>query len=87
MDAMGNVPRELFVDEQVRAGGRVVIPVGDRDEQELLQVSITLDGDTTSKRLTRCRFVPLIGPDAWPATVPFQPAAREPYNGSNRRSE
>jgi protein-L-isoaspartate(D-aspartate) O-methyltransferase len=62
--AAPHVPQVLLA--QLRTGGRVVIPVGDRNEQELLQVIVTPDGDTTSRRLTRCRFVPLIGPDAWP---------------------
>ncbi|MDP7619141.1 MAG: protein-L-isoaspartate(D-aspartate) O-methyltransferase [Dehalococcoidia bacterium] len=83
--AAPHVPQVLLA--QVRTGGRIVIPVGDRDEQQLLQVSVTLDGDTTSRRLTRCRFVPLIGPDAWPAAVPSEPAAREPYDGSDGHSE
>jgi len=50
--------------EQLALGGRMVIPVGSRWEQDLLRV-------TKRKRkhlitnLGGCRFVPLIGPGAW----------------------
>ena len=56
------VPDALL--EQLVLGGRLVIPVGSRWEQDLLKV-------TKRKRkhlvqsLGGCRFVPLIGPGAW----------------------
>ncbi len=50
--------------DQLKDGGRCIIPVGTRQEQELLVA--TKAGDTiTRKSLGGCRFVPLIGREAW----------------------
>jgi len=57
-----SVPQILL--DQLAIGGRLVIPVGSRWEQELLKVTKRLDGTQTDK-LGGCRFVPLIGKDAW----------------------
>jgi protein-L-isoaspartate(D-aspartate) O-methyltransferase len=55
-------PRPLR--EQLTDGGRLVIPVGGRDEQLLLRM--TRHGDEIrSERLSGVRFVPLIGEHAW----------------------
>jgi protein-L-isoaspartate(D-aspartate) O-methyltransferase len=44
--------------------GRMVIPVGDADLQEL--VAVTRIGDRfTSETLIGCRFVPLVGDEGW----------------------
>ena len=59
------VPRALL--EQLAPGGRLVIPVGARDVQELLVVSNAGHG-LTSRRLGPCRFVPLVGSGAWATT-------------------
>ncbi|MBT3363869.1 MAG: protein-L-isoaspartate(D-aspartate) O-methyltransferase [Chloroflexi bacterium] len=56
------VPQELI--DQLGDYGRIVIPVGTRYEQELLKLTKTKDG-TTTKGMGGCRFVPLIGPNAW----------------------
>jgi len=56
------VPRALI--EQLAEGGRLVIPVGSRFEQELLRVTRGRTGNRTEK-LGGCRYVPLIGRDAW----------------------
>ena len=50
--------------DQLCEGGRLVIPVGSRYEQELLRVTRLKTGIRT-ERLGGCRFVPLIGRDAW----------------------
>ena len=50
--------------DQLGEGGRLVIPVGSRLEQELLRVTKEKTGNRTEK-LGGCRFVPLIGRDAW----------------------
>jgi protein-L-isoaspartate(D-aspartate) O-methyltransferase len=45
---------------QLAVGGRLVIPLGSRYEQELCVVTKTEDG-TSVERLGGCRFVPLLG--------------------------
>ena len=57
------VPRVLVA--QLGPGGRLVIPVGRRSVQQLL--SVTREGDSLRvRRHGQCRFVPLIGEEAWP---------------------
>lgn len=56
------LPKELL--EQLAPGGRMVIPVGSREEQELLKVVKTSEGHSL-KGLGPCRFVPLVGQGAW----------------------
>ena len=50
---------------QMAVGGRMVIPIGTLEEQELVKVVRTSEGHTV-RMLGSCRFVPLIGDDAWP---------------------
>ena len=57
------LPTELV--EQLEIGGRLVVPVGSRQEQQLIKVVRTHDGFSVAK-LAGCRFVPLIGEGAWP---------------------
>jgi protein-L-isoaspartate(D-aspartate) O-methyltransferase len=49
---------------QLREGGRLVIPVGSQQNQELLQVR-KQDGVLHSRVLFDCRFVPLLGRHGW----------------------
>lgn len=56
------VPKPLR--EQLSEGGRMVIPVGGRDEQMLLRITRT-DHQIHSERMGAVRFVPLIGDHAW----------------------
>lgn len=49
---------------QLADGGRLVIPVGDEHQQELLLVRKTGE-QTTQQVLHYCRFVPLIGLHGW----------------------
>jgi protein-L-isoaspartate(D-aspartate) O-methyltransferase len=58
------VPQMLL--DQVVDGGRIIIPVGPRDQQELLLVTRRGEG-ISRKSLGGCRFVPLIGSQAWPS--------------------
>ena len=52
--------------DQLSDGGRLVIPVGGRDEQELMKV--TKKGSAiTTEELGGCRFVKLIGKYGWEA--------------------
>ena len=56
------LPKPLM--DQLALGGRLVIPVGPRNRQELLQVRRTQDGYSVHS-LGACQFVPLVGPEAW----------------------
>lgn len=60
--AAPRIPKELV--DQLVIGGRLVIPVGSRWEQDLLQVVKSKEGMSINN-LTPCRFVPLIGEEAW----------------------
>ncbi len=63
--AAPGVPQVLL--DQLAPGGRLVIPAGARDEQDLLIVTKHAGGATTLRSLGGCRFVPLIGHNGWPA--------------------
>ncbi len=60
--AAPRIPRTLV--GQLQVGGRLIIPVGNLREQSLMKVVRTMDGVVT-RALGACRFVPLIGRDAW----------------------
>lgn len=57
------IPQPLF--DQLASGGRLVIPVGEREHQELRL--IFKHGDEFATRmLDPCQFIPLIGKYGWP---------------------
>ena len=56
--AAPGLPRPLF--EQLREGGRMVIPVGPLEAQRL-QLVRKIDGQAVVTDLAGCRFVPLVG--------------------------
>jgi protein-L-isoaspartate(D-aspartate) O-methyltransferase len=58
------VPASLL--NQLTVGGKLVIPVGERDIQRLLKIT-KLDTGNRVQDLGSCRFVPLIGAEAWEA--------------------
>ncbi|RMF93843.1 MAG: protein-L-isoaspartate(D-aspartate) O-methyltransferase [Nitrospinota bacterium] len=60
--AAPEVPAPLV--EQLKVGGRLVIPVGSRQEQVLYRLRKTEDGVQT-ERMIGCVFVPLIGTCGW----------------------
>ncbi len=60
--AAPQVPQSLI--EQLKPNGRLIIPVGERHQQELLKIIKGSNGVTTTN-LSGCRFVSLIGPEAW----------------------
>ena len=62
--AAPHVPPSL--ESQLAEGGRLLIPIGDREEQML--VLYTKRSGTLDRRdITPVRFVPLIGAEGWPA--------------------
>ena len=52
---------------QLAVGGRMVVPVGNRDQQELVCALRTGEG-ISLRMLGPCRFVPLIGREAFPTS-------------------
>ncbi len=52
---------------QLAVGGRMVVPVGNREQQELVFVLRTGEG-ISLRMLGPCRFVPLIGREAFPTS-------------------
>ncbi|CAN5848301.1 protein-L-isoaspartate(D-aspartate) O-methyltransferase [soil metagenome] len=60
--ASPGVPQALL--DQLAAGGRMLIPVGDRNEQTLTLFEKTDDG-ILRKDITACTFVPLLGRFGW----------------------
>lgn len=56
------VPPALI--EQLNDPGTLVIPVGDREDQ-MLRVVRKENGRISTRTVERCRFVPLVGEQAW----------------------
>ncbi|MEO6068495.1 MAG: protein-L-isoaspartate(D-aspartate) O-methyltransferase [Gemmatimonadales bacterium] len=57
--ASPTIPQPLV--EQLKLGGRLILPLGDRATQTITQVTKRPDGTTDVQQLTDVRFVPLIG--------------------------
>ena len=70
------VPESLK--QQLKVGGRLVIPVGsDPRAQELVRVTRTSNDEFKSEDLADVRFVPLVGKEGWaPEEQPLTPAPR-----------
>lgn len=60
--AAPSVPPPLV--EQLADGGRLVLPVGGAENQELIRITKS-EGRTSQESLYACRFVPLIGRYGW----------------------
>jgi protein-L-isoaspartate(D-aspartate) O-methyltransferase len=60
--AAPHIPQQYI--EQLKVGGRLVIPVGSRFSQILYKIKKTPAGISSSES-TPCVFVPLIGKDGW----------------------
>ncbi len=58
-----SVPRPLK--NQLRVGGRLVLPVGDEQVQELVLVRRESETEYSEQRFGGCRFVPLLGRFGW----------------------
>jgi len=48
-------------------GGRLVVPVGSPDEQQLVRVRMVAPDRARAERLGAVRFVPLVGEQGWQA--------------------
>ena len=57
------VPQEYL--KQLAVGGRLVIPVGDRESQVLMRITRVGENDYKEEKMLGCRFVPLIGNHGW----------------------
>jgi protein-L-isoaspartate(D-aspartate) O-methyltransferase len=60
------VPPPLL--EQLAEGGRLVMPIGTPEQQDLVRV-VKRNGQTTQESLFACRFVPLTGRYGWQRKV------------------
>ncbi|MHB1168056.1 MAG: protein-L-isoaspartate(D-aspartate) O-methyltransferase [Longimicrobiales bacterium] len=63
--AAPGVPGSLV--DQLAPGGRMLIPLGDRTEQQLTLVRKREDGSIEQEEITACTFVPLLGRFGWSA--------------------
>lgn len=63
--AAGSPEIPLSYLEQLDVGGKLVLPVGGRDQQILVRVIRQQDGSFKKEQLMGCRFVPLIGEQGW----------------------
>ena len=61
--AAPSVPESLL--EQLKSGGRIVLPVGERSRQRLTRVWVHAD-KRVYEELAPCSYVPLWGDEAWP---------------------
>jgi protein-L-isoaspartate(D-aspartate) O-methyltransferase len=59
------IPQPLL--DQLAPGGRLVIPVGPRDDQQMVRIVRTAQ-EFTQQNLGPVRFVPLVGEHGWPTT-------------------
>jgi protein-L-isoaspartate(D-aspartate) O-methyltransferase len=57
-----SVPPSLL--SQLKDDGRMVIPVGNKDSQEILIIDKSAEG-TREEMTCPCRFVPLVGKEGW----------------------
>jgi protein-L-isoaspartate(D-aspartate) O-methyltransferase len=57
------VPQDYLA--QLAPGGRLIIPVGDRESQVLMRITRTGEDEYQEETMLGCRFVPLIGNHGW----------------------
>lgn len=58
-----DIPHHLV--EQLKIGGRLIIPVGNQYEQILVKVTKGPDGEISREESVNCRFVKLVGEYGW----------------------
>jgi protein-L-isoaspartate(D-aspartate) O-methyltransferase len=51
--------------DQLAPGGRLIIPIGAKHQQEMVRIIRGQDGRVSEERLGAVRFVPLIGDEGW----------------------
>jgi protein-L-isoaspartate(D-aspartate) O-methyltransferase len=61
-----SVPQPLI--DQLAEGGRLAIPVGDSENQQVLRI-IKCGREIHREKLYHCRFVPLIGQHGWSGSM------------------
>lgn len=61
--AAPKVPKSLL--EQLKIGGRLVIPIGDMEIQELYMIKKISENEFETKKKFGFKFVPLIGKEGW----------------------
>src|SRR5690606_13552206 len=57
------VPAALI--DQLKEGGKLVIPVGDRTSQKMLRITKKTDQDIVQEEFDNFAFVPLLGEEGW----------------------
>jgi len=57
------VPEQL--QQQLKIGGFLVIPVGDKDLQQMVRITRTGENEFNKETFDKFRFVPLIGKEGW----------------------
>ena len=62
--ASPRIPETLL--SQLKVGGVMVVPVGNREEQKLVRVVKSSETHFQEKELMAVRFVPLVGAEGWP---------------------
>jgi protein-L-isoaspartate(D-aspartate) O-methyltransferase len=82
--AAPHVPRPLL--DQLAHGGRLVIPVGSRDEQHMIRVIRTRKG-FEQQQLGPVRFVPLVGAEGWRDDGENQEPRTENQEQKNKESD
>ncbi len=58
------VPAPLL--DQLKPGGKLLIPLGGKHLQDLILIEKFIDGNISRRNLGGCAFVPLIGEHGWP---------------------
>jgi protein-L-isoaspartate(D-aspartate) O-methyltransferase len=57
--------------EQLAEGGRLVVPAGSSERQDLVRI-VKRSGGLAQESLCACRFVPLLGRYGWPSSAPHE---------------
>ena len=72
--------------EQLKIGGRLIIPIGDPDRaQELVKLTRRSDSDFEEEHLGAVRFVPLVGGAGWAEDGRRASSAYAPGSAQNKR--